>query len=285
MNKFTPLAFTMVKARLNHGEEAALLKHLLSWGSGGIAFEKKFAAFVGSAEAISVTSCFSVSKLAAKLAEFKSRDEVIIPTHAFVATTVPFAHHEVSVRRADIDPGAWVISTDAVSELITAKTKLMVIVHLYGMPADMDTILAGAGNFGIPVVEDCAQAPSAQYKGKRFEASPCGPTVWWMLNWPFDGNRAKYWRPAMSNLVVPMAGQWPRNYCMGEPNCVIRRLLVRRLDKVNAQLQRQANRLIAALQEFPELKLKRVPQGYQHVYHLVPSNYDRSQYSKKTMIL
>ena len=80
------------------------------------------------------------------------------------------------MRRADIDPGAWVISTDAVSELITAKTKLMVIVHLYGMPADMDTILAGAGNFGIPVVEDCAQAPSAQYKGKRFEASPCGPT-------------------------------------------------------------------------------------------------------------
>ena len=61
MNKFTPLAFTMVKARLNHGEEAALLKHLLSWGSGGIAFEKKFAAFVGSAEAISVTSCSSVS--------------------------------------------------------------------------------------------------------------------------------------------------------------------------------------------------------------------------------
>ncbi len=151
----------MVQARLNHEEEAALIKHLLSWDSGGIAFEKKFAAFVGSAEAISVTSCSSVSKLAAELAEFKSRDEVIIPTHAFVATTVPFAHHEVSVRRADIDPGAWVISTDVVSELITAKTKLMVIVHLYGMPANMDTIMAVAENFGIPVVEDCAQAPSA----------------------------------------------------------------------------------------------------------------------------
>ena len=171
------------------------------------------------------------------------------------------------------------------------------------------------GISGVSVMEYCAQAPGARYKGKRVgsigvfgcfsfhlqknittlseggllilsdsKLALVARRIWWMLNWPFDGNRAKYWRPAMSNLVVPMAGQWPRNYCMGEPNCVIRRLLVRRLDKVNAQLQRQANRLIAALQEFPELKLKRVPQGYQHVYHLVPSNYDRSQYGKKTMI-
>lgn len=65
----------------------------------------------------------------------------------------------------------------------------------------------------------------------------------------------------MSNLVVPMAGRWPRNYCMGEPNYVIGRLLVRRLDKVNAQHQRQAIRPIAALQELPELKLKKSLRG------------------------
>jgi len=148
------------------------------------------------------------------------------------------------------------------------------------------------GISGVSVVEDCAQAPSAQYKGKRVgsigvfgcfsfhsqknittlseggmlilsksKLALVARRIWWMLNWPFDGNRAKYWRPAMSNLVVPMAGRWPRNYCMGEPNYVIGRLLVRRLDKVNAQHQRQAIRPIAALQELPELKLKKSLRG------------------------
>ena len=318
VNTLPPLAFTSVQTRLNEEEEQALIKHLREAGTysvggpEGAAFEKEFAAFIGSAEAVSLNSCSSALELVAEFTHLKPGDEVILPAHTFVASAVPFARHGVSVKWADIDPATWVISADSIAKLITAKTKLIVVVHLYGMPADMDAIMAVARSHSIPVVEDCAQAPGARYKGKRVgsmgdfgcfsfhsqknmttlgeggmltlsdpKLALAARRIRWMGNWPFEGERAKYWKPAMANLVVPLAGHWPRNYCMGEPNCVVGRLLVKRLDKINAQRQRQANRLITALRDFSELKFQNVPAGYEHVYHLMPSNYDGSKYGKK----
>ena len=96
----------------------------------------------------------------------------------------------------------------------------------------------------------------------------------WMGNWPFEGERDRYWAPAMGNIVEPSPGLWPVNYCMGEPNCAVGRLLLRRLDCINARRQQQGRRFQAALAEFPELSFQKVPDGCEHVYHLMSARYD-----------
>ena len=90
-----------------------------------------------------------------------------MPAHTFVATAVPFARTGASLRWADIDPDTRVISAQSIASMITDKTKIIVVVHLYGLAADMDAIMSLAAKHNLIVVEDAAQAPGARYKAKR----------------------------------------------------------------------------------------------------------------------
>jgi len=102
----------------------------------------------------------------------------------------------------------------------------------------------------------------------------------WMGNWPFEGDREKYWQPAMGNLVEPIPGVWPFNFCMGEPNCAVGRLVLKRLDCINKRRREQASRFMQALAEFPELAFQAVPDGCEHVYHLMSARYDGQSFGK-----
>ena len=271
-----------VQTRLNHEEEQALLRVLreantLATGPEGEAFEREFTAFIGSADSVAVSSCSSALELAAVLSDIGPGDEVIMPAHTFVASAVPFARHGVTMRWADIDPQTRVVNADCIAKLITPKTRGIVMGHLYGLVADMDPIMRLAKQHNVIVVEDCAQAPGARYKDRRAGAighfgcfsfhthknintlgeggmltvrdpqhAVAARRLRWMGNWPFEGERARYWQPAMGDVVEPTAGRWPVNYCMGEPNCAVGRLLIKRLDAINAQRQHQARRFISA---------------------------------------
>jgi perosamine synthetase len=96
----------------------------------------------------------------------------------------------------------------------------------------------------------------------------------WMGNWPFENKRECYWQPAMGNIVEPVPGKWPHNFCMGEPNCAVGRLLLKRVDAINRQRQRQAERFQRALADCPELSFQKVPEGFSHVYHLMSARFD-----------
>ncbi len=305
-----------VQTRLNEEEEQALLKVLreantLATGPEGAAFEEEFAEFIGTPDAVAVNSCSSALELAAILSEIGPDDEVIMPAHTFVATAVPFARHGVTIKWADIDPATRVISVKSIEKLISDKTKVIVVVHLYGLTADMEPIMELAEKHNIIVVEDCAQAPGARYKGKRVGSighfgcfsfhthknmntlgeggmltvqdpkyATAARKLRWMGNWPFEYEREKYWKPAMGNIVEPIPGRWPANYCMGEPNAAVGRLLLKRLDNINEQRQRQAERFRAAFKDYPELSFQAIPEGAEHVYHLMTARYDGSKYGK-----
>src|SRR5262249_47623192 len=174
-----PITMPGVQTRLTAEEEQVLLRVLreagsLAVGVGGApendAFERDFAAYTGRADAVAVSSCTSALGLAAVLSGLGPGDEVILPAHTFVASAVPFARTGATVRWADIDPDTRVISGASVAGLITRRTKAVLVVHLYGLPADMDALLALAGEHGLTVVEDCAQAPGAVYRGRRVGA-------------------------------------------------------------------------------------------------------------------
>ena len=299
-----------VQTRTNEAEEQALLRVLreantLAAGPESEAFEKEWTEFIGSHGAVAVSSCSAALELAAILTGLKQGDEVILPAHTFVSTAVPFARTGATLRWADIDPNTRLVTAATIEPLITPRTKVLVLVHLYGLAADMDPILALAQQRGLKVVEDCAQAPGARYKGPRVgalgdfgcfsfhtaknmttlgeggmlavrdkEDAVRARRLRWMGNWPFDGARERYWAPAMGDIVEPVPGRWPHNFCMGEPNCAVGRAMMKRLDQINAQRRHQAHRFMQALTDCPELRFQTVPEGCEHVYHLVAARYD-----------
>lgn len=307
---YTKLEMIGVQTRLTQAEEQTLLRVLresnsLATGSEGKAFETEFAQFNGSADAVAVSNCSSALELAAILSDIGPGDEVIMPAHTYVATAVPFARTGATIRWADIDPDTRETSPASVASLVTDKTRLVVVAHLYGLTVDMDAIMAIAEKHNLIVVEDCAQAPGALYKGRRVgsighygcfsfhthknittlgeggmftvrdeQDGPKARRLRWMGNWPFQGKREHYWQPAMSNVVEPVPGKWPHNFCMGEPNCAVGRMLLQRLDAINEQRQHQAQRFMAALKDYPELNFQAVPQGFGHVYHLMAGRFD-----------
>ena len=310
----TPISMPGVQTRLTDAEEQELLRVLrqansLAMGAGGApendAFEKDFREFVGCDDAVAVSSCSSALELSAVLAGLGAGDEVILPAHTFVATAVPFARHDATIRWADIDPDTRVVSADTILPLISDRTKVVVVVHLYGLPADMDPIIELSERHGFLVVEDCAQAPGAMYKGRRVgsighfgcfsfqthknmqtlgeggmltvrnaEHARQARRMRWMGIWPWEHEREKAWVPAGNDVVEPIPRRWPANYCMGEPNAAVGRMMLRRLDAINAQGRDQAARFLTSLADCPELNFQHVPDGCQHVYHLMAARYE-----------
>lgn len=130
-------------------------------------FEKAFSEKMGSADAVSVNTCSSALELAAVLSGMGPGDEVIIPAHTFVATAVPMGRTGATIRWADIDPDTRVVSVDSIRSLVNERTRAVVAVHLYGLPADMEAITVLAAEHDLIVIEDCAQANGASIHGKR----------------------------------------------------------------------------------------------------------------------
>lgn len=275
------------------------------------AFEKKFGEYVGSPHAFAVTSCTAALELAALLCRLGPEDEVIIPAHTFAASAISFGRTGAKLVWADIDPATRVVTAETIARCITAKSKVIVVVHLYGLVCDMDPIMEVARSHGLLVVEDAAQAVGARYKGRQ--AGSIGDFGCYSFHTHknmttlgeggvltvadpalaklvpglrhngmrgFDGERPRYWVPAMSNVDFDIDGLWPYNFCLGEPQCALGSKLLDRLDQMNGERQARAQRFIAALADFPELVFQQVPEGCGHVWHLMAARYDGQAYGK-----
>jgi len=131
------------------------------------AFEKEFAAYCGAAEAIGVSSGTSALHLALLAAGVGPGDEVITVPFTFIATAATIVYTGARPVFVDIEPESFNMAVDQVEAAITARTKAIVPVHLYGQPADMDPILEIARRRKLAVIEDAAQAHGAEYKGRR----------------------------------------------------------------------------------------------------------------------
>jgi dTDP-4-amino-4,6-dideoxygalactose transaminase len=130
------------------------------------AFERDFAAYVGSKHCIAVNSGTSALHLALIGAGVGPGDEVITVPMTFVATTWAISYVGAKPVFADVDPVTYTMDVDRVEALITRRTKAILPVHLYGQPADMEPLLELGRRYGIPVIEDAAQAHGASYHGE-----------------------------------------------------------------------------------------------------------------------
>lgn len=141
------------------------------------AFEAEFATYCGANQAIGVANGLDALHLALRAMDVGSGDEVIVPSNTYIATWLAVSQCGATPIPVEPDARTFNINPALIEAAITPRTKVILPVHLYGQPADMDPILAIAHKHGLRVLEDGAQAHGARYKGKRLGAH--GDVVAW----------------------------------------------------------------------------------------------------------
>jgi dTDP-4-amino-4,6-dideoxygalactose transaminase len=129
-------------------------------------FEAEFAAYVGVSHAVGVGSGTEALHLALVACDIGRGSEVITVAHTAVATVAAIELAGATPVLVDIEPDHYTMDPNQVEAVITPRTRAIVPVHLYGQPADLEPILSLARDHQLRVIEDCAQAHGARYRGK-----------------------------------------------------------------------------------------------------------------------
>lgn len=131
------------------------------------AFEASFAEYLGVQHCVAVANGTDAIEIALQAIGVESGDEVLVPANTFIATAEAVSNIGARPVFVDIDPLSYNIDPAKIEEKITPRTKAVIPVHLYGLPAEMDKIMAVARKHELKVLEDSAQAHGATYKGQK----------------------------------------------------------------------------------------------------------------------
>lgn len=132
-----------------------------------IDFETSFAEYLGINFCVSCGNGTDAIEIALKTLNIGSGDEVIVPSHTWISTAEAVLNVGAKPVFVDTLYDYYTIDPDKIENKITKKTKAIIPVHLYGLPAKMDEIMKIAGKHKLKIIEDCAQAHGAEYKGKK----------------------------------------------------------------------------------------------------------------------
>ena len=131
------------------------------------AFEEEFARYCEAEHCVGLDSGMSALELGMRAMGIGPGDEVITPAGSFIASSSAISFTGATPVWVDVDARTYNIDPELIEAAITKRTKAIMVVHLYGQPADMDPILAIAAKHGLPVIEDACQSHGARYKGRR----------------------------------------------------------------------------------------------------------------------
>ncbi|MEW5827595.1 MAG: DegT/DnrJ/EryC1/StrS family aminotransferase [Chloroflexota bacterium] len=244
-------------------------------------FEEEFAAYCGTRYAVGVDSGLSALELSLRALGVGPGDEVIVPAHTFTATAAAITFAGATPVFVDVDPVTWNIDVEKIEEAVTPRTKAILPVHLYGLPADMNVILGIAEKHGLVVVEDACQAHGAVYKGQKIGSlgNAAGFSFYPTKNLGAcgDGGIVTTNSASVAEAVRAMrnCGQRaknvhelpPFNHRLDTFQAAILRIKLPHLDgwiDSRRRLAHHYNRLL----ENSELIKPVEPPGYHHVYHL-----------------
>ena len=129
-------------------------------------FEKEFASWAGTAYAIALANGTLALEVALKALGIGLGDEVVVTPRSFIASVSSIVATGAIPIFADVDRNTQNITAETIAKVLTSRTKAVICVHLAGMPCDMDPIMDLAAEYGVFVIEDCAQAHGAKYKGR-----------------------------------------------------------------------------------------------------------------------
>jgi len=146
-------------------------------------FEDAFAAFVGVKHGVAVCNGTAAIEAALFALDVKSGDEIIMPTFTIISCAVAALRLGAKPVLVDSEPETWTMDVSAVESKITPRTKVIMPVHIYGHPVDMDPLLDIARRHRITIMEDAAEVHGAEYKGRK-----CG-SMGDVASWSFYANK------------------------------------------------------------------------------------------------
>ncbi|PHS19654.1 MAG: aminotransferase [Kangiella sp.] len=259
-------------------------------GTEGRDFEKDFALFADAKHAIALSNGTLALDLALKGLGVGKGDEVIVTPRTFLASVSSVVTAGAIPVFADIDLNSQNIEAETIKKVITKKTKAIIVVHLAGMPADMDPIIKLAEEYDIYVIEDCAQAHGAKYKGKSVGSfgdvgcwSFCQDKIMttggeggmvttnnealWKKMWAYK-DHGKSW-DAIYNKVHPPGFRWLHesfgtNWRLTEMQSAIGRIQLKRMKAWTSARQENAKKLDNATASFKLIRQVIVPVNMEH---------------------
>ncbi|MGD9129917.1 MAG: DegT/DnrJ/EryC1/StrS family aminotransferase [Candidatus Woesebacteria bacterium] len=157
----------VTKRAIKYVNEALKTAWISSAGKYVEQFEKNFANYLGVKYASSCTNGTTALHLAIRSLDIKKGDEVIMPDQTIISCPLSVIYEQAKPVFVDVEPDTANIDPKLIEEKITAKTKAIMVVHLYGHTADMDPILKIAKKHKLYVIEDASQAHGAEYKAKK----------------------------------------------------------------------------------------------------------------------
>ena len=162
--------FQEIKGEINKGVKEVLASGSYILGKNVSALEEEFAEYSGAKYAIGVASGTDALKVSLRACGVKKGDEVITAPFTFVATSEAIYSVGAKIVFADINLDSYDIDPQEMEKKLTKKTRAILCVHLYGQPCDMQAIIKIARKYKLRLIEDCAQATGAEYKGRKVGA-------------------------------------------------------------------------------------------------------------------
>ena len=279
-------------------------------------FENSLKNFLGKRNVFATSSAASAIELISMLCQIKEGDEVIIPGHTYCATAIPFARNGAKIIWSDIELKTRVVSLEDILKKITKKTKVIVVVHLYGYAFDVVELKKKVKkkNKKIIIVEDCAQAFGA--KIKKLNVGTIGDFSCYSFHaqknlttlgeggaiYVKNNNLAKkvaglrhnghcdykkrkyYWKPAMGNLDMDLKDKWPFKFTLSEIQCAAGYLLIKRIKKLNNDRIKRAKKVINSLKKFQEIEFLNSFKENRHVYHLLSARVISKKFNRDDLI-
>lgn len=276
-------------------------------GTGCREFEKEFASWAGARHAIALSNGTLALDVALKALGIGAGDEVIVTPRTFIASISCVVNAGAIPVFAEIDPNSGNISAETIARVITQKTKAVIPVHLGGYPCDMDPIMDLAKKHDLRVIEDCAQAHGARYKGKSVGSigdigawSFCQDKIMttggeggivttnnpelWSKMWSFKDHGKSY--DAIYNRSHPPGFRWLHesfgtNWRMLEMQAVIGRIQLKRMSDWTAKRTKNAMNIWDACRKHSAI---RVPEFDSHDGDTAHAHYKCYVYVKKDLL-
>ncbi len=245
------------------------------------AFEAEFAAYCGGRHCVALGSGLDAIVLTLRALDIGPGDEVIVPSHTFIATWLAVTATGATPVAVEPDPDTLNVDPAAIEAAITSRTKAIVPVHLYGQPADLDAIDAIAGRHGLVVLEDAAQAHGARYRGERIGSRYVAAFSFYPgknLGAQGDGGAV-----VTGDAELAAKLRLLRNYGstikyhheikgtnsrLDELQAAMLRVKLAHLDEWNARRVAIADRYLSELDGLDDLALPAVPEWAEPVWHL-----------------
>ena len=253
-------------------------------------FEKEFAAWAGTEYAVALANGTVALDLALKALQIGAGDEVIVTSRTFLASVSSIVNAGAVPVFADVDLDSQNITLESIQRVLTARTRAIICVHLAGWPCDMDPIMALAKSHDLKVIEDCAQAHGALYKGRPVGSighigawSFCQDKIMttggeggmvttndrqmWADMWAYK-DHGKSWDAVYEREHAPgfrwLHETFGTNWRMLEVQAVIGRIQLGRMEAWQAARLQNAQAIWSAASSLSALRVPEVPAEIQH---------------------